>query len=158
MADSASWTAVLPVVGTLLGAIVGIVGNHLVSRDKHRRDKTWERRVEVYSRAISGLTRAIQIGESVGESYAEDPERAYQDERVSALEADMWDAHRNAVAAIEENFVLVSDEVADCMDRLSRRLYRLEDEIPPVRHREAMQAMTEELRALVEVARREVRP
>jgi hypothetical protein len=158
MVEVTPLSQILPIAGTLRGTIVGIVGNHLATRNRHRREKTWDRRIETYSGIVAVLTRARQIGASVAEAYAEDAHWAHQDDGVQGLEAEVWRLYRSAWTAVDENYLLLSEVFIRRMDHLRSEMAGVnEDDDPPDRHKALMEVLEGALPAIVEQAKREVR-
>lgn len=159
MIDGLPWAQIVTGLFTLAGGAGGAVATYLTTRNKHRHEKTWERRVEFYSHVVVSLTRAVQIGEGISEAYQEDAERADADPYVQSRIQELWGHYHAAWAKLDENYLLASDAFIAAMTKLREAMDSIDaDDIPPERHQAAMEAIRSRLPEIARQATREVRP
>lgn len=125
------WGQLITAGGTLGGAALGGWIGHWLGRDKHKRERTWEKRVETCGEILQSLQRAGAIFQAVQDSYAEDPHRAFADDDVRSRASRGYGEIAKAAAAYRAGFLFLSPEFIEKFEAWEAAYARIDDFDPP---------------------------
>jgi hypothetical protein len=118
-------------MGTLGGAAIGGLMGHWLSRDKHKRERTWEKRTEAMGEMLQAIHRAQMKFRGVKRFYDEDPHRADACDDVRRLTSAAYDELRKAEAAFRANFLFFSPAFVALYERHQEEYDAIDDHLLP---------------------------
>lgn len=125
------WGQLITAAGTLGGAAVGGLMGHWLSRDKHKRDRIWDLRVEAGSEILHAMHRGLGKLQGVKSYYEEDPHRADASDRVRSLKAEAYEELATASATFRKNLLILGSEFVVKYDDYGKALDAIDDELDP---------------------------
>lgn len=128
-------------LGTMIAAAIGGLVGHWLSRNKYKKERTWEKRTETLSVIIHSLTSSIDFFLRAKSYYDENEERAinYPAARTKLDEAN--DYLLKANHAYISNLLFLTPEFIDKFDALEKDFRSTSEKISP----------TEEIAAAIEI-------
>ena len=102
------WGQLITAVSTLAAGLGSTILVNRFNRDKHKRDRTWEKRTEAMSEMLQAIHRARMKFQSAKRNYDEDAVRAHSSDDVAAIEAASYAELRKADTAYRANFLFFS--------------------------------------------------
>jgi hypothetical protein len=118
-------TALIGLTGALIGAGAASITTIIINRNerhKFARERIWDLRREAYSKIISALGPAQQIGEHVARNYNDDPEGYDAGKPVREAMAEFTQHYRAARDFYHGYRLVLSDQFAAAYEGLLRAL------------------------------------
>ena len=138
---------VITAVSTLVARLGSTYLANRFNRDRHKKDRTWEKRAEAMGKILHAIHRACLTFRNVKSYYDEDPIRAHSSDEVAALERKAYEEVRKAESVYRSSFLFLSRAFIASYTKYRDSLEAMNEDLSPP---EVTDAMLEQLEAAAE--------
>jgi hypothetical protein len=158
------WKDIAAVVGPawgIAGTALGAILQRRFTSSAYVEQKTWDKKLEVYSQILSELELLRQLLEDINEGFNSGNREGYfQSDGFKRISSFSAGAIGKVKAIRRANFIVISDEFSPILSRLLNALDQADDPnrnlLPPEQYRLQLDAMNSTFDSLTAQARREV--